>query len=254
MRHQESISTLSTLPTVSASVLSTVLLLPRPSLPPGTLPSRKIVRRNRRAAANFMLAVAVASILPAAVAEAKSHLWRFNEFYSNADGTIQFIEMQECCGEDDETNTANAWIDTLGPNFNFFSLGTDLNGPTGNRQFLIATAGFAALPGAPTPDFIMPDAFFDPIAGDTVRYRSVNDQVVIPSGTMPTDGTLSIDRDLNVAVNSPTNFAGVTGSVSLPAVPSLAPTGIAALMLASLATGLAGLASFRRVCRQRSRL
>jgi hypothetical protein len=30
------------------------------------------------------------------------------------------------------------------------------NAPAGGNQVLIATSAFAALPGAPTPDFIMP--------------------------------------------------------------------------------------------------
>ena len=35
---------------------------------------------------------------PAATTLAASHQWKINEIFSNADGTVQFIELKECCG------------------------------------------------------------------------------------------------------------------------------------------------------------
>ncbi len=176
------------------------------------------VRRPRLAVLAFVLALTAA-----ADAGAKNHLWRFTEFFSNADGTIQFIEMQECCGSDAETRMSNTFIASDSATYPFPN---DLSGPTGHRWILIATAGFASLPGAPTPDYVMPDGFFDP-AGDTLRYRGMTDVVDLLPGALPLDGVQGLDRDpgagtLGVAVNSPINFAGETGSVTVPpAVPGL---------------------------------
>lgn len=176
-------------------------------------------------------------------AHAKNHLWRFTEFFSNADGTIQFIEMQECCGSDVEVQMGSTSITSNASTYNFPN---NLVGLTAHRWVLIATAGFAALPGAPTPDYIMPAGFFDP-AGDTLRYRGTTDLVVLAPGALPLDGVNAIDRDitngdLSVAVNSPINFAGETGSVTVPGpveVPIGSPWPGAVLVLAVGATLLA---------------
>src|SRR5262245_17766059 len=88
---------------------------------------------------------ALAAALPC---EAKNHLWKFTEFFSNGDGTIQFIEMQECCGSSVETQMASTVIETDAHTLQFPN---DLTGSTAHRWILIATPRFKNLPGAPTP-------------------------------------------------------------------------------------------------------
>jgi len=190
-----------------------------------------------------MLALAT-MLVAGGPASAKNHLWKFTELFSNADGTIQFIEMQECCGSDVEVQMASA---DLVSNANVYHFPNNLVGPTAHTWILIATAGFAALPGAPTPDFILPDGFFDP-AGDTLRYRFGTDIVTIDPSELPTDGVHSLERvgfagsNFGVGVNSPINFAGDTGSVSIPPVPTGAPLAIfVGLGGALVASGLAAI-------------
>ncbi len=75
-------------------------------------------------------------------AVAGGHTWDVNELFSNADGTIQFIELREANGTPNEVNTqgkvmssdAKSFTITVGP----------LDPPTSNKHFLIATASFAA--------------------------------------------------------------------------------------------------------------
>jgi hypothetical protein len=178
---------------------------------------------NRRVFAGAALIMGL--LLLAAPVQDKNHLWKFSEFFSNGDGTIQFIEMQECCASDAETQLSAA---AIASDANTYTFTADLPGPTGNKRILIATAGFAALAGAPTPDYIIPDGFFDP-AGDTLRYRGTFDIVLLAPGAMPTDdGVTSLERVwpsivLTPIVNTPTNFAGVSGSVMLAPVPTAAP-------------------------------
>src|SRR5215471_10323272 len=109
-------------------------------------------QRFRRSA---LLGVAL-GLLPASPAHAKNHLWRFTEVFSNASGTIQFIEMQECCGADEETQMGSTSITSNAATYNFPN---NLSGPTGHRWIVIATQGFAQTPGAFPPDYIMPDGF-----------------------------------------------------------------------------------------------
>lgn len=141
---------------------------------------------------------------------AASHQWRFNEIFSNEDGTVQFIEMKECCGFTSETTLIGKWILTVDA-ATHFDFPQDLTGNTANKYLLLATQGFVDLPGAPTPDFIIPDNFI-PTGDDTLEYWMYIAAVWSYSG-LPTDGTMSLNRDGSTGVNSPTNFAGDTGSV-----------------------------------------
>jgi hypothetical protein len=175
-------------------------------------------------------------------ARAASHLWRFSEFYSSPDRSVQFIEMQEIGGSDIETAIANHWYETDSYNHDHSEL-LDSNLPFGTafKKFLVGSQSYAALPGVPAPDYVVPDGIINP-DGDTVIWWFYQ-TIVIPPGVMPSDGTNSItvvDPDAptySVGVNSPTNFAGVTGTVVLPAaVPTMrwpALTALASLLLAA---------------------
>ncbi len=182
--------------------------------------------------------VACAVALLAADVQAGSHLWRFNEIFSNADGTIQFIELKECCGSSMEVGLAGKWVlsDATGNQFFFPS---NLIPPTANKHLLLATAGFAALPGAPTPDHIIVDGFLT-LGADTLRYWSYSAATMpYADGDLPSDGIMSLALDGSVAVNSPTNYAGQTGSVNagpLP-IPTVSQWGLVALALAVLTAG-----------------
>jgi hypothetical protein len=146
-------------------------------------------------------------------ARAGSHTWDFTEIFSNRDGTIQFIELRECCGGAGETglpghtltSTTNSWVIP----------GPALTPPTSNKHFLIATQAFADLPGAPTPDRILPAGFvpFFSTAGDTLDYLPWDTWI---HGAVPTDGVNSLKRNGTVSANNPTNYAGATGSVVAP--------------------------------------
>ena len=107
--------------------------------------------------------ICVALSMPAAPpAQAAAHLWRIHEVFSSAGGGVQFIEMVECCGADNETFLGDKTIlsDATGNQF-IFPSNLPCTDCTANRHLLLATEAFAALPGAPTPDYIISDNFFD---------------------------------------------------------------------------------------------
>jgi len=82
-----------------------------------------------------------------------------------------------------------------------------------------------------SPDYTLPDNFVDP-KGDTVVYASGADMLTFDS--LPTNGVDSIDSLLMVGTNSPTNFAGVTGSVIVPEPSGAALMAMAFLTIVSL--------------------
>ena len=87
---------------------------------------------------------------------------------------------------------------------------------TANKFALIATSGFASLPGAVPPDFVMPDGFIDTSVVVTITLSTI-DEFTFALGAIPTDGFNSLYRDgPSMGANSPTNFAGQTGSIDVP--------------------------------------
>ncbi len=156
-------------------------------------------------------------------AMATFHLWDITEIYSNADGTLQFIEW--FTSSDSQHFLAGHVVTT---NANVYTFPINLPGSgTGGHHFLMGTAGFAALPGAPPPDFIIPDGFVN-TTGDTLRLRTSPvsttwETFSFGAGELPADGIHSLIcafhsgaacASADVAVNSPTNFDGESGSVS----------------------------------------
>jgi hypothetical protein len=205
-----------------------------------------------------LLSLVSGLVLRAAPADAASHLWRFSEFYSSPDRSVQFIEMQEIGGSNNETNIDGHWYATNGYNQDHSDLlGSDLPFGTANKKFLVGTQSYAALPGVPAPDYVLPDGFLEP-TGDTVVWWFYQ-TMTIPPGVMPSDGTLSISVDdpaspagFVVGVNSPTNFSGETGTVVLPsAVPSF--SGWAMVLTAALVVAAARLQLGARERRPSSR-
>lgn len=156
-------------------------------------------------------AVAVVFGWGALGAFAGSHTWDVNEVFSNADGTIQFVELREANGTNFEVGVGGHLISSSSFAHSF-AIASNVASPTANRHLLFATQAFADLPGAPTPDQIIPAGlvpFFD-VNGDTVSYNPYDSFVF---GAVPTDGVHSMNDGGVVAVNSPTNYAGDTGSV-----------------------------------------
>ncbi|MGE3165409.1 MAG: dockerin type I repeat-containing protein [Planctomycetota bacterium] len=172
--------------------------------------------RSRTGQFLVVLALAVVgqamSAWMATTAYGASHLWVIHEVFSTADGTVQFIELQECCGADAETDLEGLWIHAVA-HVSYFFFPADLPTGTANRSLLLATPGFAALPGAPVPDYIIEDNFFDTVSDVLSYYFFPTAEFQFGGGQLPLDGIHSLARDGTVSVNSPTNFAGATGSI-----------------------------------------
>src|SRR5262245_22342574 len=155
------------------------------------------------------------------------HLWRVTELFSNADGTIQFIEMTTCCGSaGGEVFVGGQHLSSNGHDFVFPA---NL-APGTNHHILLATDGFAALPGAPTRDYTIPANFFS-TGGDTITF-AVYDTMIFGAGTLPTNGSSSLNQNEDdatdtafIAVNSPTNLGENTGSVNAGGGPPAVPDG-----------------------------
>jgi hypothetical protein len=194
--------------------------------------------------AGHVALLAGAALLGAPPAAAFVHLWNVSEVYSSADGSVQFVELLS--GGSGELGFSLAALESDANTVAGFS---DLTGNTLNRRVLIATEGFADLPGGVEPDFVLPASFFD-LEGDTLVFRAENfaetwDTWTFPA--VPVDGALSLHRDnpsasnppqtFSIADNSPTNYAGAVGHVEVPEPRADALRLLAAATLLALARG-----------------
>jgi hypothetical protein len=183
------------------------------------------------------IVLALAVLIPPV--HAAFHLWQVKEVFSNADGSVQFIEMFDSfAGETAMAGkTLSANSDGNIKTFTFPSILTT-NTP---GSMLIATTGFGSLPGGVTPDFTFSQSstpitgsFFNPNATSlSFTFSGNGDSVAFTGATLPKDGIHSLTdanahdfptatTNISSGVNSPTDLLGNSGSVNL-STPS--PTG-----------------------------
>ena len=146
-------------------------------------------------------------------AHAAFHLFRFDQVYSNADGSVQYVVIRESTGTNGENFWAGLQVRTTSAAgvIKTFTAPTNLpSSSTASRSVLIATAGFAAL-GLATPDFTIP-ARFIPTEGGTLDYASGTDHINLPA--LPSDGVTAVDRNGSPVAATPKNFANVTAAMT----------------------------------------
>jgi hypothetical protein len=168
------------------------------------------------------VARAAACVLAAVVsvpAFAAFHLFRIDQVYSNADGTVQYVVMRESTGSNNENLWAgNPFTTTSAAGTQQFTFPANLpSSATASKSVLIATSGFAAL-GLVAPDYTIPNGFI-PRTGGTLNYANV-DTIALPA--LPSDGATAIDRNGMPVPATPKNFAG--NSATLSAAPPPAAT------------------------------
>ncbi len=146
--------------------------------------------------------------------QASFHTWDISEIYSNADGSVQFIELVNTPANGQDEFASHA----ISSNSETFIFPNDLSvgDATANLRLIIATPAYETAPGSVPADFnTLPANFFDP-AGDTINFAAVD---MVTFTNAPTNGIDSLNytgsngAGENVASNSPTNLTGQVGSL-----------------------------------------
>jgi serralysin len=178
----------------------------------------------------FSLTVAATFILSVPTSRAAFHLWQVKEAYSNADGSVQFIEMFDSFGGETSVGGFTLTANSDG-NIKTFTFPSNLSLNTPG-SLLIATSGFGSLPGGVTPDFTFNQGgvsgqFFNPNATNlTFTYNGSGDSMAFAGASLPKDGIHALTDagavgfppgvpNISSGVNSPTNLSGQSGSVNL---------------------------------------
>jgi hypothetical protein len=152
----------------------------------------------------------VAAGFCALTAHASFHTFVINEIYSNADGTVQFVELREAQGMSGQNFFAGIrLVSRSGTSTQTFTFPTNLPSfNTAGAFVLIATQGFADL-GIVAPDYIVPNNFVFQPSG-SINFGDVS---IVNYTQLPGDGTTSINHNGVPQTNSPRTFAGQTGTV-----------------------------------------
>ena len=137
------------------------------------------------------------------------HFWDINEIFSNSDGTNQFIELTTSSNGQEFLSGHTISADSDG-DLKTYTWTSDSPSPTANAKILLATSSMAAVPGFPTPDFIISDNFFVPTAETLIFNFGESSDIVILNGGIPIGGITSVDDSGAEQTATPTNFAGET--------------------------------------------
>jgi hypothetical protein len=185
--------------------------------------------------------VAVVLLLASFGARATFHLWVITQAYSNADGSVQYIELAAyASGQQFVAN--HTIVASQGSTTHSFTIPHDLPGDTAvttsddygyyggggsttYRSMVIGTQGFAAL-GVVTPDYVVPNGFLF-TSGGTLRWGEGADVWNYPA--LPTDGNLALYRTGVTGDNAPLNFNGQTGKITLTGATANTPGALSGL-------------------------
>jgi hypothetical protein len=164
------------------------------------------------------------------LASATFHLVQITQVFSNADGSVQYIELAALAGAQQFIG-GHTIRSTSGSSTRSFTFPADLPGdtahgdggygmPSSYKSFLVATQGFAAL-NLVKPDYVVPNGFLF-LTNGTIDYAESADVFVYAS--LPTTGGLALNRSGTTAVGAPLNFSGETARMpgTNAAVPAMA--------------------------------
>ncbi len=181
----------------------------------------------------IVVGIAAAFCMSGAVTPAPAgvHTWQAWQVFSNADGTVQFVSIKEAFGGATETGTGSYFVTAL-PSGSSFDM-PNVSGNTANRYYLLGTAAFAALPGAPPLDGVIAGNFVTLATDTELKFTyPPSPGATWTAGTIPSNGIDMLTRTTAggatvPAPNVATNYAGVTGCVDasgaapvvLPGVP-----------------------------------
>ena len=193
------------------------------------------------------IAVIILALGAALSAHGSFHTWKVNEIYSNADGSVQFIELKESSGVNNQHLLPGHSITCAGAGVtNTFNFPANLpSSTTANKFFIIGTSNLAAMPGGLKPDYMFTNAGpFLSLTTGTLNFASGND--VINYTNPPTDGSGAMIRSgatmIAVTTNQPISFAPATNSLVPLRFLSIVPGGADVVLTFATATGTNGTA------------
>lgn len=202
----------------------------------------KTIFQTRKSIAVILLALGAALS-----AYGSFHTWKVNEIYSNADGSVQFIELKESSAANNQHQLPGHSIVCTGAGVtNTFNFPANLpSTATANKFFIIGTSNLAVMPGGLKPDYLFTNAGpFLSLTTGTINFASGFD--IVNYTNPPSDGSGAMIRSgatmIAVTTNQPISFAPATNSLVPLRISSIAQSGTDVVLTFATATGTNGTA------------
>jgi len=149
-------------------------------------------------------------------AVANHHLWQVHSVFSNAEGTVQYVQLRnEASGETALSGKTLQARNAAGVVTNTFTFNRNLTGETANRFLLLATPGFAALAGGIEPDFELP-AGFVPTGGGSINFAGLN-TLTYTAADLPKNGKQARSSG-GLIPSNPQNFSQQQAQIAIAPV------------------------------------
>ena len=143
--------------------------------------------------------------------KADHHVWQFGSIFSNANGSVQYIEMTSA--DDGQRQLQNRTLVSFSAGeTQQFVFDQDLTSDTASTSLLLATANFYALTGL-KPDYIIPDRFIS-LSGGRLEFADGVDSMTYIKEALPLNGVQALKKSGEVILSQPTSFSGVSVTVS----------------------------------------
>ena len=190
------------------------------------------------------------SLLSTSPARANFHFWSVNELYSNADGSVQFVEFFTSSGG--QQVLGGRTITCVGPmGTHSFTFPTNQPTDSAGKTFIVGTANLASVPGGLRPDYVFtnttPFLFLNPGVTNTVTLVSASTTPAAYTN-LPIDGVKSLIRTgsgssfATIVTNSPKNYLSQSNSIVPVSFSSAARNGTDIVFSFATATGTNGTA------------
>ena len=172
-----------------------------------------------------------------------AHQWKINELYSNADGSVQFIEFTNASIANNESFLSGLDLTCSSAlRTNTFTFPGNLPSGTAFKTFLVGTTNLASIPGGVTPNYFIP-ANFLLLGNGTASYDTID---VVTYANLPTNGVASLVRSgasmVFSANNSPKSFNSVSNSIVPVMIQLIQQSGTDFVLTFTTATGTNGTA------------
>lgn len=157
--------------------------------------------------------VVVAATMGSAVADFDQ--WQINELFSNAEGTVQYIELQtDASSQGSLSGLTLVASDASGQQQNTLEISSNLTGDTLGKNLLFATETFVQSTGL-SADFEIEDGFLF-TEGGSLNFANGTSVISYEASQLAKNGVQSLSGALLPQSSDPTNFSGLTATPGPP--------------------------------------
>ena len=171
--------------------------------------------KSNRISAGPAAAVLVVAAVTMSQALADFDQWQFSEVFSNAVGDVQYIVLESAASnQGDLSSLTLVASDASGQQQNSLLFSANLTGETLGSKLLIATQSFVQTTGL-SADFEINDGFLF-TEGGSLDFANGTSFLSYGASQLAKNGVQSMSGSLDPQLPSPTNFAGLSATLSLP--------------------------------------